>query len=353
MMPCLDVSCQNITHKLDCVKKEKQFCPCCGASLTHKLQDEKLRDYCSRCNIFYYENPLPVVSTIVVNDSREVLLVKRKKDPYMGMWCLPIGFAESGEDMREAALRELEEDAGVRGEVIRLIDVDTVENYFYGSLAIVTYEVRIIAGAVSPGDDAVDARYYPIMELPELAWPSNEKAIKIYIDLYHDTWAMIDSYRQLYPEINSMDMLSQVTGEQKRFLSNVLGRMLSTYDKEISRTWADELSYKIPVLKEYLDLLVPINEKILSAIQDHLQGNSIKFVFSDFVETGRELKNKHLPLPELITALALSRKSIWERAQNNRILASPLEIYTALELNNRIIFLYDRFIYYLAKGYCE
>ena len=89
---------------------------------------------------------LPVASTIVVNDKREVLLVKRKKDPYRGMWCLPIGFAESGEEVREAALRELEEEAGITGEIVRLIDVDTIDNYFYGSLAIVTYEVKMTGG---------------------------------------------------------------------------------------------------------------------------------------------------------------------------------------------------------------
>jgi 8-oxo-dGTP diphosphatase len=335
------------------MKKQKKFCPYCGGSLLHKLEDEKLRDYCPRCDVFYYENPLPVVSSIVVNDAREVLLVKRKNEPYKGMWCLPIGFAEAGEAMRDAAIRELKEEAGVQGEAVRLIDVDTVENYFYGSLAIVTYEVRITAGTVSPGDDAADARYYPIIELPELAWPSNEKAIKIYMDLNRDIWAMLDSYRQLYPEVNSMDMLSQVTGGQKQFLSNVVGRMLSRYDREMSLKWKDEVNYKIPKLKKYLDLLIPINEKMLSAVQNHLQGMDIKPVLFDFIDTGQELKKQRLPLPELITALALSRKLIWELVIDHSILASPLEIYTALELNNRIIFLYDRFIYSLSKGYCE
>jgi len=348
-----DVLLRTIIHEFACMKKQKKFCPYCGGSLLHKLEDEKLRDYCPRCDVFYYENPLPVVSSIVVNDAREVLLVKRKNEPYKGMWCLPIGFAEAGEAMRDAAVRELKEEAGVQGEAVRLIDVDTVENYFYGSLAIVTYEVRITAGTVSPGDDAVDARYYPIMDFPELAWPSNEKAIKIYMDLNRDIWAMLDSYRQLYPEVNSMDMLSQVTGGQKQFLSNVLGRMLNRYDREMSLKWKNEVNNKIPRLKKYLDLLIPINEKILSAVQNHLQGMDIKTVLSDFVDIGQELKNQRLPLPELITALALSRKLIWELVIDNSILVSPLEIYTALELNNRIIFLYDRFIYSLSKGYCE
>ncbi len=90
-----------------------------------------------------------------VNDNREILLVKRRNELYKGMWCLPMGFAETGEDVRGAALRELEEEAGIEGEVVRLIDVDTVDNYYYGSLAIVTYEVKAVGGILKPGDDAI------------------------------------------------------------------------------------------------------------------------------------------------------------------------------------------------------
>ena len=71
------------------------------------------------------------------------------------------------------------------------------------------------------------------------------------------------------------------------------------------------------------------------------------------MDIGRELKKSALPLPELMTAMALSRKSIWKHVINKKIFASPLEIYTTLELNNRIIFIYDRINYFLTKGYCD
>lgn len=335
------------------MKKQRSFCSFCGAKITGKKQDGKVRDFCPACNTFFYENPLPVASTVVVNEDREVLLVRRKKDPYRDMWCLPIGFAESGEEITGAALRELHEEAGITGEIVRLIDVDTVDNYFYGSLAIVTYEVRQTGGTVRPGDDASDAKYFPIEELPELAWTSNTKAMKLYVDLYRDTWAMLDSFKKLYPEINSLDTMAQVTDEQKQFLSNVLVKILSTDNKEISRKWSYEIGVKIPVLKEYLDVLMLVNGKILWFLQRHLQGAEIADDYSEFIEIGIELKKAMLPLPELITAMALSRKMIWTHVIKKKILASPLEIYTTLELNNRIIFIYDKIIYFLARGYCE
>ena len=333
------------------MKKTRKYCSYCGNTLISKEQDGKLRDFCPSCSTFYYENPLPVACTIVVNDNREVLLVQRKKDPYKGMWCLPIGFAETGEEVREAALRELCEEAGISGKIIRLIDVDTIDNYFYGSLAIVTYEVKETGGTVCPGDDAIDARYFPVAELPELAWSSNKKAIDIYLELYKDSWAMLDSFRELYPEFTAIDSLTQVTSEQKHILSNMLVKILGTDNAEITKKWSYEIGVKIPKLEPHRDILKNINEKILYSLQKYLQGDVRTNDFFEFEQIGTDLKKDAIPLPDLLTALALSRKTIWTHVIKKRILASPLEIYTTLELNNRIIFFYDRIIYYIAQGY--
>lgn len=335
------------------MKQKRIYCSYCGKALTSREQDGKIREYCSECNAFYYENPLPVASTIVVNEEREVLLVRRKKDPYKGMWCLPIGFAESGEEVHEAALRELQEEAGITGRIVRLIDVDTVENYFYGSLAIVTYEVERTGGAVCPGDDAVEARYYPIHEIPELAWVSNEKAIKIFIENNRDTWAMVDSFRRLYPDIDAVPSFAREKDEQKRLLSNVLIRIINTDSEEITQAWSSETLIKVPRLKEFFYDIVGVHEKVLARLQNHLQGPVQSNDVSEFEELGRELKKAGVPLPDLLIALALSRKSIWMHVIRKKILASPLEIYATLELNNRIIFIYDRVIYSIARGYSQ
>ena len=53
-----------------------------------------------------------------------MLLVKRKHDPFKGLWCLPMGFAESGESIESAALRELEEEAGIQGKILGLVNVE-------------------------------------------------------------------------------------------------------------------------------------------------------------------------------------------------------------------------------------
>ncbi len=331
--------------------KRRLFCCYCGSSLTQSEIEGKLRDHCPQCETVFYENPLPVASSIVVNEAREVLLVKRKNEPYGGMWCLPIGFAETGEEIRDAALRELREEAGIKGVIKRLIDVDTIDNYFYGSMAIITYEVEATGGTLRPGDDACDASYFPLADLPPLAWSSNRKALDIYIELNRDTWAMVDSFKQLFPDIETEEGLVPEVEKQKKFLSRVLMKMIGRDLEEISRSWAEDLQSIAPHLTPHLETLLTMNRKVLKGVQTWLKGKSQTIDFEEFMEKGQKLSRLAIPLPDVLNAMALSRKSIWMHVVKKKILSSPLEIYTTLELNNRIIFLYDKINYYLTAGY--
>ena len=58
--------------------------------------------------------------------SAEVLLVSAKKDP--SQWIFPKGHVEPGESAAEAALREMREEAGVDGKIIKSIGVSTYES---------------------------------------------------------------------------------------------------------------------------------------------------------------------------------------------------------------------------------
>lgn len=333
------------------MRKKRIYCPYCSGRLQRRPAEGKDRDVCEGCGAILYENPLPVASAIVVDDRRRILLVRRSKDPHRGMWCLPIGFAEAGENIEDAALRELEEETGIKGRIVRLIDVDTVESDFYGSLAIVTYEVKATGGTLRPGDDASDAAYFPIHEMPPLAWSSNDKAVRLYLDIYRDTWAMMDSFLQLFPDVGPAHPGWESPTGHARILSDILVKVIEKDKEEIMTAWVEEVRTALPSLRRGMDRMERLNRIILEGVRSGLAGTRQSFDREVLRKEGLDLRIEGLPLPDVLDALALSRKSIWIHVVKKRILSSPLEIYSTLELNNRIIFLYDKVYRYITEGF--
>ncbi len=89
------------------------YCARCGQAVVTRVVCDRQRVVCPACETVFYENSLPVAASIVLNERREVLLVKRKREPHKGKWRLPMGFAEMGETIADAAVRELKEETGV------------------------------------------------------------------------------------------------------------------------------------------------------------------------------------------------------------------------------------------------
>jgi ADP-ribose pyrophosphatase YjhB (NUDIX family) len=161
--------------------KEKIFCNFCGNRLGKGVVNGKERQICDTCGHVYYENPLPVVSIILSNEKGELLLVKRAEEPAKGMWCFPIGFAECGESIEEAALRELKEESGVEGLIVGLLDVCSDQTGMYGEVVVVTFRAEKVGGTEGPGDDACDVGYFSLAEMPQLAFSSQERALEKFL----------------------------------------------------------------------------------------------------------------------------------------------------------------------------
>jgi ADP-ribose pyrophosphatase YjhB (NUDIX family)/ubiquinone/menaquinone biosynthesis C-methylase UbiE len=158
------------------------YCIACGNGLVEKKIEGKRRAICQECGYIAYENPLPVAAAVVVNEHGEILLVRRARHPMKGMWCLPCGFAENDENIEGSVLRELEEETHLKGTVKRLLDAVTARNYFYGNLVMISFEIGDVQGQPSPGDDADETRYFPVDRLPPLAFPSQEEAVRKYVE---------------------------------------------------------------------------------------------------------------------------------------------------------------------------
>jgi len=146
--------------------KEYIFCPICGATLQIGMIEGKERKYCPKCDFVNYRNPLPVALAIAVKD-KDFLLVKRGLPPRKGMWASPSGFIEIGETTEEACLRELKEETGVSGEIVKLVGVIRQEDKeVYGDMLIVKYLVRVANEELNPGSEVQDVRFFDIVDLP-------------------------------------------------------------------------------------------------------------------------------------------------------------------------------------------
>ncbi|MCK5547678.1 MAG: NUDIX hydrolase [Thermoplasmata archaeon] len=147
-----------------------KHCPNCGGvSLSHKDVDGRLRQVCGDCGRVFYKNPIPSVVGVCEQEGK-ILLVKRAVPPGVGSWCLPGGFIEAGETTVAAIKRELEEETGFEIEPLSVIDVCTDLGGYYGDVLLVGYRVKIIGGENVPGDDALEAKFFAVDEIPRLTF---------------------------------------------------------------------------------------------------------------------------------------------------------------------------------------
>jgi 8-oxo-dGTP diphosphatase len=122
-----------------------------------------------------YPRPMLTVDVVVLagtEASRRVLLIQRGNPPFRGSWALPGGFVEEGEQVVEAAPRELAEETGLRLGELRLLGVyDTPGRDPRGWTVSVVYLAHVQEEATVAGaDDASDARWFAVDSLPELAF---------------------------------------------------------------------------------------------------------------------------------------------------------------------------------------
>jgi len=114
---------------------------------------------------------LLTVDTLVVVGN-EVLLVKRKNDPFQGKWALPGGFVEPDEKVSRAAERELEEETGVRAGSLRQFGTygDPGRDPRGRTVSVVHWIRLSQKPKAVAADDAADCGWFAIDRLPDMAF---------------------------------------------------------------------------------------------------------------------------------------------------------------------------------------
>lgn len=126
---------------------------------------------------YTYPFPRPSVTVDIIifrqsEKDHEVLLIKRGNEPFKGKWALPGGFVDKDEVLEIAAARELEEETGLSGILLTQMhafgDPGRDPRGHTVSVAYVGY--LPIDAVAKAGDDADEAEWFKLNDLPELAF---------------------------------------------------------------------------------------------------------------------------------------------------------------------------------------
>lgn len=141
---------------------------------------------------YTYKYPRPAVTADCIVITKEpdpkVLLVERGDEPFKGCWAFPGGFMNMDETTEQCAIRELEEETGLRvSDVHQIGAYSKVYRDPRGRTITVAYLAIVDEPiAVNGQDDAAKAQWFPLSTLPELAFDHDDiiqDAIKLYTTL--------------------------------------------------------------------------------------------------------------------------------------------------------------------------
>ncbi len=125
---------------------------------------------------YTYKYPRPAVTAdcvVMTNETLpKVLLIQRGAAPFKGAWAFPGGFMNMDETTEKCAIRELEEETGLKVSTVHQIGAySKVDRDPRGRTITVAYLAIIDSPKEVKGqDDAANAEWFPITELPHLAF---------------------------------------------------------------------------------------------------------------------------------------------------------------------------------------
>ncbi|MEX6631961.1 NUDIX hydrolase [Hyphococcus lacteus] len=118
----------------------------------------------------------------VVFRGDHVLVIKRKKPPFLGHWSIPGGGLEYGERLVDAAHREVREETSIEIKILGLLDafeaLPREADQFVSHTIMIDYVAEWVSGEPIAGDDAAEAEFVSIDEaMSRLSWDQTRMAL--------------------------------------------------------------------------------------------------------------------------------------------------------------------------------
>lgn len=139
-------------------------------------------------------------AAMVVNEKHEILLQKRTDN---GLWGLPGGIIEPGEEPAQTAIREVYEETGLHVEAVELVGIFGGEQqriiYPDGAQTVyvnTTFMCRVIDGTLTPDlNESSDVRWFRTDDLPASLDPAYIREIEAYLRGELPYYVLSDTFR--------------------------------------------------------------------------------------------------------------------------------------------------------------
>ena len=155
--------------------EDDRYCPRCASALEVRNAHCTRRPVCPSCgNVLYYDPKL--AATVVVPCGGQILMVRRNTEPGLGLWGFPGGYVDRGENVEQAAAREVREETGLEVEITGLIGLFSEAG---APVVLAAYAGTIINGTVTVASQEVsEVEFFSPDHLPPLAFPRDRQVLE-------------------------------------------------------------------------------------------------------------------------------------------------------------------------------
>ena len=125
------------------------------------LKNDEPCSYCGR-----YANRGLSIDAVIIKDDK-VLLIQRGVEPNKGFWGTPGGYVGWDESAEDTVKREVKEETNLDVSSLKLVKVASSPSRHPKQVINIVYLTKVEDGNLKHGDDALDAKWFPINNLPE------------------------------------------------------------------------------------------------------------------------------------------------------------------------------------------
>ena len=166
------------------IEQAFEYCPRCS---TQHSSPGEIPFRCDKCEFTLFFGPVAAVGGLIVNESGELLLVRRARQPGKGLWGLPGGFVDRDETVEEALRREVIEETALQISEPDLL-VTYPNEYNYKGFVSAVIDLFYVCRAAEPitielAREELDQFVWTIPDdalLDQMAFPSNRRAIELW-----------------------------------------------------------------------------------------------------------------------------------------------------------------------------